>query len=333
MEENTMSIFILSSVYFMFDAIQRKTKKIIPVLLMAACIFLSAMCKGIQGAFTLVGFIAYAYMIDKTFFKTSLKYTSILVAALGILILSVFLYDPAREYFIGYYHTRILSTFTNSQTATTDNRFYLLFRLISEEILPVLICISVIYFQKRLNSTVQNSTVNKKYATVFLLVALAGTLPLLVTAEQRRFYLVPTLPFYSIALSFLIAEPVHLLTEKFNNTRQKSIIRNLSFVILIATAILTAANYGRTKRDNEMLSDIHAIGKVIPANSVIGIDPELYRTWVLHLYFQRYYGISLDPTETNKTHSYYLKKDQALPDPKFIISELKLSEYFLFERK
>ena len=107
MQENTMSIFILSSVYFMLTAIQKKSGRLIPVLLMAICIFLSAMCKGIQGTFTAITFLAYALTIDRSYMRTAFKYTVAIGIALAICGLGLYLYTPARDYFIGYYHTRI----------------------------------------------------------------------------------------------------------------------------------------------------------------------------------------------------------------------------------
>ncbi len=335
MEENTMSIFILSSVYFMFDVIQRNSKKAIPLLLMSICILLAAMCKGIQGTFTLIGFLSFAIAIDRFYFKTAIKHSIILGIALTTLGFCLYQYTPTRDYFIGYYHTRILNTFTNPATATTNTRFYLLFRLLSEQITPILICITILALSVKnkltINTIAKNG--NLKYALLFLLIALAGTLPLLITAEQRRFYLVPTFPFYALALSFLVIEQLTKLLDKLKSTKFQSLVRLTSFAIFIVTIILTITNFGTSKRDKEMLSDIYKIGKFVPENTSIAIDKELFRTWVLHLYFQRYYGISLDATDENRNQIYYVskKKDSTLSNYSEI--DLELNVYKLYKKQ
>ena len=334
MEENTMSIFILSSVYFMFSAIQKKSNRLIPVLLMATSIFLSAMCKGIQGTFTAIGFIAYALIIDRSYIRTAFKYTVTIGIALAVFGLGLYLYTPARDYFIGYYHTRILNTFVNPEMATTETRFYLLLRLISEQITPILVCISIfalsVKYKLKIDTIAKKE--NQKYALLFLLIALAGTLPLLVTAEQRRFYLVPAFPFYAMAFSFLVIEHLTKLMERLRSTKLQSIVKLSSFAIFITTIILTITNFGTAKRDKEMLSDIYKIGKQVPKNSTIAIDSELFRTWVLHLYFQRYYGISLDATAENKNQVYFLMRKNGSELSNYEKTNLELSEFILYKK-
>lgn len=334
MEENTMSIFILSSLYFMISAIQKQSNRLISVLLMAVCIFLSAMCKGIQGTFTAIGFLAYALTIDRSYMRTAFKYTVSIVIALAICGLGLYLYTPATDYFIGYYHTRILNTFINPEMATTETRFYLLLRLLSEQITPILLCITILVlsvkYKLKINSIAKLD--NRKFALLFLLIALAGTLPLLVTAEQRRFYLVPTFPFYAMAFSFLVIEHLTNLMERLNSTILQTIVKLFSFAIIIVTIILTITNFGTAKRDKEMLSDIYKIGKLVPQNSTIAIDSELFRTWVLHLYFQRYYGISLDATAENKNQVYFLKRKNGSELSNYEKIDLELSEFNFYKK-
>ena len=335
MEENTMSIFILSSIYFMFDAIQRNSNKIIPLILMAICIFLSAMCKGIQGTFTAIGFLAYAFTIDKSFKRKAKLNTINLGLILLAFFLCLYLYTQAKEYFIGYYNTRIVNTFSNPESATTNNRFYLLLRLLSEQILPILFCsIAILISVKRkikINEIVKAD--NRKKALLFLIIALAGTLPLLVTSEQRRFYLVPAFPFYALSLSLLTIEHLVKLFDRQKTTKLQLITKVLSIVLIGTTIVLTISNFGTAKRDENMLGDIYKIGKVVPENTSIAIDKELFRTWVLHLYFQRYYGISLDATDENRNQVYYLSRKNDLTLPEFSEIELGLREYNLYRKQ
>ena len=49
-----------------------------------------------------------------------------------------------------------------------------------------------------------------------------------------------------------------------------------------------------SRKDNVELTDCKKIISHIGRNKIIGLAPNLYRTWVLHAYFSRYGEISLD---------------------------------------
>ncbi|MBK8585847.1 MAG: hypothetical protein IPN88_10655 [Bacteroidetes bacterium] len=120
--------------------------------------------------------------------------------------------------------------------------------------------------------------------------------------------------------------------ERLNSTILQTIVKLFSFAIIIVTIILTITNFGTAKRDKEMLSDIYKIGKLVPQNSTIAIDSELFRTWVLHLYFQRYYGISLDATAENKNHVYFLKRKNGSELSNYEKIDLELSEFNFYKK-
>lgn len=332
LQENTMSIFILLSVYFIFDFFQRKQNRLIPIILMSLCIFLSAMCKGIQGTFPLIGLLAYSLTTNRSTLTVAVEYTFILLLILGFFGFGLYYYSPARDYFIGYFQTRIVNTFTNPNSATTDNRFYLLYRLLMEEIIPITLSIIVLISSRKIFSHSSKSAENKKSTFFFLTIALAGTLPLLITTEQRRFYLVPTYPFYALAISFLIIENILCLVEHTKTKHLGKWINNASIGLLSVVALMTILNFGTAKRDKEMLGDIYKVGAIIPKNSEISIESNLYKVWILHLYFQRYYGISLDPNENRISHRYLLSTKSFAPTNDFTKTNLQLENYNFYSK-
>lgn len=333
LQENTMGIFILSSVYFMFDCIQRDKNKIVPLALMTICIFLAAMCKGIQGTFTITGLLIFAIVADRSFLSPAIKFTLISGVILSVFAYALYLYPPSREYFTGYFYTRILRTFTSPEMATTDNRFYLLFRLLTEEITPVALCLIAIIVSGKAAFKNTQQKENNKYSLFFILIALAGTLPLLVTTEQRRFYLAPVFPYYALALSFFIIESVVYIFERIKSVKIYNSIRYLGFGLLALTLILTIINTGTIKRDKEMLHDVYKIGSTLEQNSVIGIYyDDLYSLWILHLYFQRYYSITLDAGESNLKRNYFLTRQKTLFLPEWSEQKLGLQEFKLFKK-
>lgn len=327
MQENTMSIFILSSVIFLLNGFYLNKRRIRNTIFMAIALFLSAMCKGVQGTFTLIGIILVAITLKKLSTKESITKTLVLFGAFAALVTILFLHGPALEYFENYYRVRIVNTFSNPNSATTSNRFYLLYRLAMEEIIPIAISILIIAASRK--NKIQVNQQHKSFALLFLLLALAGTLPLLITAEQRRFYLVPVFPLFSISLSLLIINHLRGIFEKYSSSINIKSIKGISILLITLTIFLTIENFGKSKRDQVMLHDINLVGENLSDIKVIAINPSLYSNWSLHLYFKRYYDISLNPNM--EVGEYFLNKKNALEHPKgFSDSELRLLEYKLW---
>ena len=327
MEENTMSIFILSSVIFLLNGFYLNQRPIRNTIFMAIAIFLAAMCKGVQGTFTLTGIILIGFTIKQLSIKESIAKTLLLFSVFAAIITLLFQYSPALEYFENYYKVRIVNTFSNPNSATTDTHFYLLFRLAMEELIPLAIC-SLIIFTARKNK-IQVNQHYKSLALLFLLLALAGTLPLLLTAEQRRFYLVPVYPLFSLSLSLLVINHLKGLFEKYTSKIKIKTIQGISILIITLTIFLTVENFGKAKRDQIILHDIHLVGENLSDIKIISIDPSLYSNWSLHLYFKRYYDISLNP---NIEHGEYFlnEKNKSEHPTGFSDSELRLLEYKLW---
>jgi|SRR6185436_16122765 len=327
MEECTMSIFILLATWFILKGF--KITSPVPFLIASSlCIFLSSFCKGIQGMFPLAIAAIYWIVYRDFSFGRMVLYSAILVAMPCIIYFLLLQNDASHLFFKTYYETRLYKAFNSPEVFTTDSHFEILVRLLTELLIPVAVCIIIlVVFRKH-----KPGSEAWKIFWFFLLTGLAGSLPLMVTLEQRRFYLVLSLPFFAIALSSLIAPQVAWMIQQINiNGNFYKIFKKVSFVLLAGALIFSVTQIGKTRRDKEMLHDVYAMGKVIPGGSDINMHSSFNVNWSLQLYFTRHFNISLVPEEVNQ-FQYLILPDTAKADTmKYSEVHLHLKKYKLFK--
>ena len=202
-----------------------------------------------------------------------------------------------------------------------------MFRLALEELIPIIITCLIIFAARK--NKIHGSQHYKSLAYIFLLLAVAGTLPLLLTAEQRRFYLVPVYPLFALSLSLLVINHLKGLFEKYSSINKIKSIHGISILLITLTIFLTIENFGKAKRDQIMLHDIHLAGENLSDIKIISLDPSLYSNWSLHLYFKRYYNISLNPNIAQEEY-FLTEKNKSEHPAGFSDSGLRLLKYKLW---
>jgi 4-amino-4-deoxy-L-arabinose transferase-like glycosyltransferase len=334
MEENTMSIFILSGVWFYLKCLLKEKQCYLNMILGSTMIFLAIMSKGIQAAFPIVIPLVYALAFKPENKKKYLFFFLINGAVITLFILLLYLYQPSHDYFTGYFKSRLVRTFSGADAPTTTQRYFLLYRLFSELMVPAAFILFVFIFSRKLNPDTDTRCVN--LLKLFFLTGLTGALPLMVTLEQRSFYLAPTLPFFTIGLSLAIS---HRLKGLFNQEfidRSRKAVSAITVLLFTLIIFLTINNIGKIRRHKEMLPDIHTTGKLLPAGTELMVSNDQTSNWSLYLYFQRYYNIKVDcsvPADPQK--KYYLKSkgDTAFKAEEFKAVNVRMTEYQLYERK
>lgn len=331
-EETLMSVFTLASVYYLYQALHKKQDLFFNISLAGIFIVLASLTKGIQGLFPLATVGCYWLASKKIPFSKMLKYSLFLLVVPTIIYELLLLNTEVYESFKKYFEIRLIGTF-NNVGATTESHFNLLWVLF-QELLPLLILTTLILFFNRRKKHIQLSKENKQTMTFLLLIGLSGTLPLMVTLEQRGFYIVTALPFFAIAFAIIIAPYVTLFTEFiYRNSKVFKIITISCALLLVSSVLYSAMQVGKYKRYEALITDIKLIGTKVPKNTIIDMPTDMANDWSTICYFIRYNDISLSFQDT--THSYYvIRKD--LPKefvPKtFKLTTLATSELDLYQR-
>ena len=304
-EEPTMGMFELGGMLFICKSFAQNNKTFLNLGIAALMIFGASLCKGFQGLFPLGAIFLYWAVFRKISFTRMMAQTvfllALIVAFYGIILLN----ETVRSSFTMYFNRRIIVAFTDSMFSGND-RFGILKRLFSE-LIPAFILLlgGTIFFRlKKMNLALYKN--NRQIALWFFLVALSGTLPLMLTLEQSGFYFVPALPYFAMGFATLLSPFVSKLIEQINTGSMKFKLYRSSTWLILAVAVVFSlfTIIYIPKRDNQMLHDVSCTGTVITKGSVIGIPAELESEWSLLTYFSRYYFISLDASSAR--HKYFL---------------------------
>lgn len=300
-QETLMVLFATGSVYFTLKSIHLEKKIWLNITLAGIFIFLCSFCKGFQGLFPLVAIAFYWLVFRKISFKKALLYSLYLIGLVTGMYMILLLNESSYKSIEAYFHDRILRTFSNDYSAYTPNRFYLLWMLF-QELLPALIITLITYFIGRLGKVNIKMNTNKQ-TIFFLLLALSGSLPLMVTMEQRGFYLCTTIPFYIFSLVYLIYP---IVKNWFGNKKKSYVLKNVSIIIFFVAIVVSIFFIGGTARDKDKLHDIYKIGDLLGEKQIIAVDKEVGEEYSTMAYFSRYFFISID--RSDKQGNYYLVK-------------------------
>ena len=332
-EETVMSVFTLASVYYCFRALINEKRTITYVFIAGVLIFLASLTKGVQGFFPLVTFGIYWLCSQKISFTKMLSLTMML-CAVPVLIYSLLLFNPiVFESIKSYFEVRLVRTF-NNVGATTDTHFYLLWALF-QELLPILILTAIILIaKKRKSASNLHQPIQTSFILSFIGIGLAGALPLMVTLEQRNFYLVTSFPFFAIAFSLLIITHIDGWISNIKRSTQKTLLI-ISSVLLACSLLITVTQIGSYKRDELLLKDIKIISHSLPpSTSLLSMPIDMANDWNTICYFMRYSQISLTPTDTLPNY-YIIKKSlpTTLVPKSYELSDIKTQELSLYLKK
>jgi len=274
--ENTMRVFSLLSVYFALKGFMERKNAVVYMVLSGVAIFLASFSKGLPGLFTVSVAGIWWLTVRSISFRRMLLYTLVLVLVPVLIYLLLLLFShEAAESLSNYLFKRALHRIENAPTV--DSRFHVLGKLVVET-LPALLVAGLVIVAGGLSKVKKEiSGVYARNTLFVFLLGLAGTVPLMLTLVQKSFYFIHALPFYALGLAMVSAPFIVKWTDDLNAaSRGFRILRLLLMTGLVAVLVYTAFQRGKTERDHATLRDVHQLGGVIPAWSVIGIDPVMH---------------------------------------------------------
>jgi hypothetical protein len=329
MHENTVSIFILLSVLFIYELIDQKEKIIIRLILAGLCIFLASFSKGLPGLFPI--FVPFAFLYKQQIsFKKALLYTLVLFAIVATIYGILLMNSSARGSLYNYFVLRLLKRVNDVPTTTVY--LYTLFRLIMESGIMLGIAF-IIKFSTR--KFLLERTDHHAKALTFVFIGLLGILPLMLTLVQKGFYMVPALPFLAIGIAIYISPQSNMLVTKLDTSKLRPAL-NLFFIALaIASITLPILNIGKISREKEVVEDAHHLADIFRGTTpVLNCSKELISDWSLQTYLARYGMISLD---INQRQGFYLlnkaNPDEQIDTNAYQSLPLKFNNYRLFQYK
>lgn len=299
MHENTMSIFVLLSIIFIYKGLQSKSFTILKFIIGGIFISLAFLTKGFPSLFPLSLPFLYFIIFKKQTFAAMTFQTSILFLTIGLIACCIYLYPPSRSSLSIYLFQRAFARIHDAHTV--DSRFFIVFRLMSE-LIPQFIFTTIFLFIAKIKKVSFVSSDDKRNIIFFFAIAISGTIPLMLTKVQNGFYMVAALPYFGIAFALLNIKTISILFQKIEDNF--ALIKKLSFAsiaILIGVFLFSFSKIGGATRDKTLLHDVYIIGKTIPAfSSCQCSNSEIYTNNEFQCYLVRYFNISYNMQDTNK---------------------------------
>ncbi len=312
--EVTMGFFCLCTVYFSLKGIEEKKRYYI--LLASAFLFLASFSKGIQALFPLVVPFYYFIIFKEYRFKNYFLDQLLLLSIPLIIYICFYFYEPAFQSYSTYFQSRLVGTFAHKQN-TTSFRGTTLINIFEELLMPIGFCLVFFFF-----SNVKKIIISKK-SILFFLIGLSASLPLMVTLEQRRFYITPSIPFFIFSLSLLFFPFFNEGLLKLKTMKRHLRLLNIfQLGVIIITSCLIFLQVFSPSRDKQLISDLKKLKLTLPQKTILSTQQDVFEVYENHAYFQRYGKFSLIDTLGNnfcivkknnkissQTANYKLQKD------------------------
>jgi hypothetical protein len=143
-----------------------------------------------------------------------------------------------------------------------------------------------------------------------VLLGAAALLPILVSTKQAPHYIVPSLPWFALAIGALAAPGLQQLTA---HRRAPQWLTPVLATLTVGLLMYAITQWGHTlRRDRAVLGDVRQMLQVVPTHSVVGWRGESgdYST---PGFFQRYGYVALDGFECGSHPFLVVEKSQSWP--------------------
>ncbi len=288
MLENTMTIFILLSVYFLLRNIINQRGYFI--ILAGIFIVLGFLTKGFVALFP-ISFFFIHFLVFRNFSIVSMILKSLLlIAACVISLLLLFLLQPqALEAMKDYVSVQVINSLNN--VVTVESRFFIVKRLLSE-LLAVLILLAILYFFTRKKGGRLNSNkFQKKWALFFIFFGLTGVLPIMVSMKQSGYYILPSYPLLIIGIASLFIQKLYVLHLKLHDFKYFKIIGIVLFSLGLTYSLTSINKYGK---DEKLVKDVEVISSYLKKGTIVTASETMIDDFSLHAYLYRFNFISID---------------------------------------
>jgi len=307
-----------------------KTRNTVLISILAGgAIYLGFIAKG-PVAFFPFAMPLLAWLTLKASFSRALTATLISLITFAIILLATFYFYPdSIEFWQGFWQAQVLASLT-SERGSARPHWHLLERWISEMIVPFLMAgVFMLAFKVPFHRIRFN-----RQALFFLLTALAGSLPFLISTRQHGRYILHSYPFFVLGLAFAtenIAAQIESVLAKKNSRRIGVIITSGIFLIAALAGMLYHKDI--VARRQAFHRDIYLQKIKMPQRIIVSVCPKeiIHHDW-LFADMQRFYRNSLT---SNMGYPYLIiskESDCTVPDGYQRINHEPTVKYIVYKK-
>jgi Dolichyl-phosphate-mannose-protein mannosyltransferase len=295
MLENTMTFFILLSVLLCLLSLKNSTIcfSCLYGILAGLSMFGAILIKGPVALFPLAVPLISMMHDAKKIRKVCIT-AIILLMTLVVSFSLMFSTNTASVHFFKRYVSQQVLAGVTGAPETWTSRFNVLTVVSRESLVPLLVGGTLAATVYRLRQTAISS-IHSRLFLYYLGIALAGSLPILISVKQRRWYAFPSLPFYAMAIAVVFNDAALALERLVEGNKNigKNIIIFSSMILCIALSLMFVGE-NSPRRDKDFHTDFSKQRVAIEGRKVISVYPiHLATNWTLVANMQRKFRASL----------------------------------------
>jgi hypothetical protein len=300
--DNSMAVFSLAATLIILRGLKKTTTSAsifaihhLPFTITAGLLLhLAFWTKGPVGLYPLAMPLIYWFFYkEKMTFRSAALQTAVLtIMCFGTLALW-YLYEPARFFWTKYFDVQLLSSISdNDQTEkySWTDYFYLPQQLILQ-VLPMLGIALIFYiFSKIKKATFLFEDESKRLAAFYFVIAMSGSLPMMISHKTSAYYMLPCLPFLAMSFATFFEPTMINWFEKYKISPSKTQKANKSMAFVsVCVAIYCFSLVGTVGRERDIIHDMKILRGLIPDGSKICVPDSMMKHFNYHGYFQRYH--------------------------------------------
>jgi 4-amino-4-deoxy-L-arabinose transferase-like glycosyltransferase len=331
MLENIFTIFTTTAIWLILRQALHKTYFVSTIFISALLIFGGTLVKGPVALYPLATAGIYALIYNRALLKKAIAGTLATSFLIGLAYSILFISSPRAQLFFDQYVELQLKGSLTGMDSLAEHRLFLVQSIIEESLIVLSIILGMVLLCRYLPASIQKK-INWRLTFLWLFIAFSASLPMLISPKQLRFYIVPSMVFYSLSFATLASPFWWALATYFKDFSLSQKLLKVGLLIgLVVGLSLSVINAKKYARSLDVLPDSMTMGKVIPNHTEVYLSPVLYKVWNLHAYMYRYFYIDL--STVFKGQDYIIKpRNTTFNSPKYKEKDLGLTSFRLYER-
>lgn len=333
----SVSVFGMLAIWCMWNAFDSR-KSLFWLVAAGVILGLGFLSKGVVALFPLAFIVLYGIIKKKGQIAKLAGYTSLVIISLiSFFTLLINLSPMAYESLSEYLDVQLLASLKGERRLYyyRTNRFYIFFQLIWALVPMFLVLLASWGIVKwgRLEGQAPKEERVKTYqnACLFAAIGFSASLPIMISPRQAIPYLLPAIPYFSLAFGLLTAPLLIRVLSEWQNTWKRSFtgMMGLGYLfICLGIGVCMLKVGARNGRDAVVIQDAALIGDTVGDQTTI--SSTTYNMYISG-YLMRYDKVSIDTTD--RLHPYLIsKKDENINDPQYVKLPLPTKEYDLYQR-
>jgi hypothetical protein len=255
----------------------------------------AALFKGPQGLFPLVWLplVGGLGLLPR---GAAARRFGIVLLTFGLAAVGLWLWDDAREAIERNARNRLVRTFTQARAVTTADRLWLLGPMLGQWAVMLVATLAV----AGIRFGTLRAALDRRVLAMLAL-GFSASIPLMVTHEQRDFYVITSLPFVALGLGNLWGGTKLARSPKFAWA--------LGVIALVG---LSSLPWRRVERDAELRASLQTFEGAFAPRSAFNVVPELRLNHELAAYAMRLYRWEVD-LANERPHSNVVRIDSVQP--------------------